>query len=510
MRDRDFIKAQNSQTALDFTTWAAVAYIMFPVLIFLISWTKLFIGLPLTAAGLWILIGSFPRERWSRHRFRYHLKNAAVPAAFATIWVTTMGLWGIGFGRADDWQVLRDDLLSTLFNHSWPVTHVFEGSTELFVMRHYLAYYLPGPTFAKIFGLGQDSVLFFTGLWTWLGVMIVFFLLISYLGKTAKFRFVAILAFIGFSGLDIIGSRIKGILGLRLSTILGGGHIEWWAKEFQFSSNTTLLHWVPQHALPGWIGALAIFRMRRNKTLLLIAPLILSSTLLWSPFVFIGLCLVFLIHITRLNVDGFSIVTTKRSIFAWLFSGGLVTLLALYLVAGTSQIPKIFIFSRLAYEKMEYTLNGGFFATLQNLALFLLIEIGPYAVLVFLIHKRRRTEVILMGMLLSIIPLYIVGDYNDFAMRASVPALTILSLLAIEALLEAFKDRRQRLLGAILVLTFLIGAITPTVEFVTRSTTRYTNLSKPCIDTGCQSILTSTRLRAYSWTSEFPLIFRSP
>ena len=380
---RHFVKVRSTQDAIDFTAWVAIAYIMLPVLIFLLSWTKLLIGLPLTAAGLWILIESFPRETWPRHSFIYHLKTTSVPAVFAMIWVATMGLWGVGFGRNSDWAVYRDDLLSTLFNRSWPVTHVFEGSTDLFAMRHYLAYYLPGPAIAKIFGLGQDSVLFLTGLWTWLGVMIVFSLVTSYLVKTTKLRWVVILAFIGFSGLDVIGSRIKGLVGLTPRTILEAGHIEWWATGFQYSSNTTLLHWAPQHALPGWIGALVIIRMRRSETLLRIAPLLISSTLFWSPFAFIGLCLVFLVQLVRHKADGFSIVTVKRSVPALLVSGTLVALFASYLVSGTSQIPKIFLFSKLSYEKMGYTLENGFFLTLQNLLLFLLIEIGPYVVLVF-------------------------------------------------------------------------------------------------------------------------------
>ena len=510
MRVRDSLKAYRSHDALDLSTWIAVAYIMVPVLLFLLTWTKLLIGLPLTAAGLWILIESFPRGTWSRHSFRHRVKNAATPAVFATIWVATTGLWGMGFGRSDDWAQYRDDLLSTLFAHSWPITHVFEGSPDLFVMRHYLAYYLPGPAVAKILGLGQGSVLFFTGLWTWLGVMIVFSLLIKHLATTAKFVWVALLAFIGFSGLDIIGSRIRGRVGLRPATILDGGHIEWWAQAFQYSSNTTLLHWVPQHALSGWIGALVIIRVRRSNSLLRIAPLLISSTLLWSPFVFFGLCLVFLIHIVRYKADEFSIVTAKSVIPALLFSGVLATLLASYLVSGTSGIPKMFLFSRLSYEKMGYPLEGGLNLTLRNLVLFLLIEVGPYVVFVFLILKHRRTDAMLIGALLTIIPLYIVGHYNDFAMRASVPVLTLLALFAIEALLVTLKERRYRLLGVFLILTFMIGAITPAIEFVTRAKTQPANLSKPCIDTECESQLTSTALRDYNWTTKHPFILRSP
>ena len=62
-----------------------------------------------------------------------------------------------------------------------------------------------------------------------------------------------------FSGLDIIGSLLDD--GPRFRTDWNiTTHLEWWAGKYQYSSMTTQLFWVPNHALGGWLIIGLLFR----------------------------------------------------------------------------------------------------------------------------------------------------------------------------------------------------------------------------------------------------------
>ena len=51
-----------------------------------------------------------------------------------------------------------------------------------------------------------------------------------------------------FGGLDVLAYVVS-----KTCRIPYTGHIEWWAKYIQYSSNSTLLYWVPQHAIAAWV-----------------------------------------------------------------------------------------------------------------------------------------------------------------------------------------------------------------------------------------------------------------
>ena len=102
----------------------------------------------------------------------------------------------------------------------------------------------------------------------------------------------------------------------------------------------------------------------------------------------------------------------------------------------------------------------------------------------------------------------VVGLYNDFAMRVSPALLLVIFVNACEALFTNFKRQSQRILRVALVGVLAIGTITPLFEFITRYQTPFTSLSTPCIDTGCDSDLTSNELRNYNWTEQSTIFIR--
>jgi hypothetical protein len=392
---------------------------------------------------------------------------------------------------------MRNDLLSTLTKHSWPVTHVFTDGSAVWSMRHYLGFYLPGPFAGKVAGNNLGVTLFATGVWMFLGVWIALLLVQKLFGAFGFRKYLALPLFIAFSGLDAIGSRIQGTLSLRPSNLINGGHIEWWADRYQFSSNTTLLHWVPQHALPSWIGALLVIHVVRSRQNLYLLPIISLSALLWSPFAAVGITLLALLLLFSAGETSAFLASIRKLpllIISILVIG--VPLIA-FLQSGTSDIPRSLLLS-----------NGSFTHNIKMLLRFISLEFGIVVALSAYLVRQRLRENMFISIGLLLVLMVVVGLYNDFAMRVSPALLLVIFVNACEALFTTSKRRSQRILRVALVGVLAIGTITPLFEFITRYQTPFTSLSTPCIDTGCDSDLTSNELRNYNWTEQSTIFIR--
>jgi hypothetical protein len=93
-------------------------------------------------------------------------------------------------------------------------------------------------------------------------------------------------------------------------------------------------------------------------------------------------------------------------------------------------------------------------------------------------------------------------------MRVSPALLVVIFINACEALFTRPHRKSLRLSQVALAGVLTLGAITPLFEFVTRYQTPFTSLQSPCIDSGCESDLTSVGLRNYNWTEAPPLFLR--
>ena len=477
--------------------FVALLYLTFPLFLFFIGWCSWFIALPVIGLLLYLLANTQKRIGQSSIDEKFEIVPVVVTGIFSLIWVATTGVWNLGFGRTQDWDVMRNDLLSTLTKHSWPVTHVFTDGSAVWSMRHYLGFYLPGPLAGKVAGNNLGVTLFTTGVWMFLGVWIALMLVQKLFGAFGFRKYLALPLFIAFSGLDAIGSRIQGTLSLRPSNLIHGGHIEWWAEKYQFSSNTTLLHWVPQHALPSWIGALLVIHIVRSRQNLYLLPIISLSALLWSPFAAVGITLMALLLLFSAGETSMFFASIRKLplLIISLFVIG-VPMLA-FLQSGTSDIPRSLLLS-----------SGSFTHNAKMLFQFISLEFGIVAALSAYIVRQRLRENMFISIGLLLVLMIVVGLYNDFAMRVSPALLVVIFINACEALLIRPHRKSLRLMQLALAGVFVIGAITPLFEFVTRRQTPYTSLRSPCIDSGCESDLTSVGLRNYNWTEQPPFFLR--
>ena len=490
----------------DSLVWIGMLYLTIPLVLFFSLWTILPIALMSTVLLVFVFAITFPQFNVRKRLSGLNRNELIVSTLAAGLWTYSSGVWTGPFGRAGDWWDARDDILSTLTSHAWPVTHLFQSNDQPETIRHYLSFYLPGSAVGKVFGGNLSFTLFATGLWMTFGVGLVFYMVLRYMRFLGKRRYLVIPVFIFFSGLDIIGGRISGIVGLRPQNILNGGHIEWWVPEFQYSSFTTALHWVPHHAISGWLGTMIVLRIFEQKKHYSFLPLLVAAMFLWSTFTAVGVALVIAIQaIQHLRLK--EILAEVRLILpSIILSAIAVLLLSMYLLAGTSDIAKFPIFSQSAYNAFGF---DGPSQILQDYLLFIGLEVGLYLVLLFLILPKHRRGLTIVALLLCLIPLYRVSIYNDWAMRTSIPPLLLLMLLIARGLLQPSNSRNSVFLRLCLAVVFLLGSATPLYEFFARYHSDYRPLEAPCVDSGCESQVAGYENRNLFWSNDIPFFLKT-
>lgn len=303
-----------------------------------------------------------------------------------------------------DWQV-RFAVLRDLQSNPWPF--VYPGADGGLLLRAPIAMFLlpavigkaAGPAAADIALLVQNALL--------IGTMLA---LGSMLFDGRRARWIALALFLVFSGLDAIGRLlVHGSLS---------DHLEHWAY-LQFSSTITLLFWVPQHALAGWVGALGFLLWRSGRIALAPWLTLMPLAALWSPLGLAG-------GLPFVALAGLRSLLSRSLRPADILLPALATLLSipslLYLSAGAGDGVGLHI---VPLPPAQW-------------GLFELLEVGIYALpLLFAAPAGRfgRDSLLLAILCLLAAPFIQVGWSIDFMMRASICALAILAVLTAEALL---------------------------------------------------------------------------
>ncbi len=421
----------------DFLTGLAMLYLALPLFMFFLGWYKWPLGLLLggvTALGLarpLAVIFSIPNQAR-----RFAPRIFLIIGLVAICW-SALGGAGHFFFANFDWDI-RDAVLRDLVVSPWPPGYGQSGHGDM-ILRAPVAYYLP----AAVFGWGLGLQFADLALWFWTALGTGLFLALLPLPPTLSFRFFASLSLvILFSGMDMLGW-----LTVRQSPPALGEHIEWWALFFQYSSNTTQLFWVPNHALPAWITIAIFFRHWKHPEFYNFVPITLALLPLWSPFAALG-------------ISPFSL--------AWLFSyhrhikwypsvwGPAIGLLAFTVPYLTLDLSSVATHAPAAFD------DFGPYVFIRLAFVFILYEF--LLLWSMLLHKRDRLLLAVTGTVLILLPLFYLGPSNDLVMRASIPALMMLCILTLQAVGNSSGVSSGRRLRIILVL--VLGAVTPLQEFI--------------------------------------------
>lgn len=424
------------------TDWidrAIAVYLLSPTLLFCLWYT------PFVALGLIILTGyglyaSLTRERSRQSSFSARFLVGIL--VLSIVWITIAGVGHVFYANAD-W-LIRDAVLHDLTVAGWPPTYVNEVGEPL-ILRAPVGYYLPAASIGRVVGLAAAHI----GLHAW--TTVGWGLLLA--GACRMFenrgqRVLCILVLMFFGGMDLLGYIwATGILPSP------GEHIEWWMGNVQYSSNTSLMFWVPNHALPAWLGTVLILRHWRTPELARITPLLATAIPLWSPLAAIGLFPFFLF--------GLAWRRDWRTLFSpssCLPFAPVAVVTAIYLGMDATEVPHGFLaplYPSLAEFAYRYVL-------------FCMLEFGLLA----LVLKRLitlDTPMWIAVVVLCLLPFYFYGPGNDLAMRASIPSLMVLALACVKALTQHERGVWRAALSVILGIGALGAAQEPIRSFVRTS-----------------------------------------
>jgi hypothetical protein len=346
-----------------------------------------------------------------------------------------LGGEGRFFYANTDWQV-RNAVLGDLARFSWPFA--YDQPLGAKILRAPLGMYLlpaligkwAGSYAAEVALLAQNTVM-----------LALILALGSGLFPERRQRAIALGVFVGFSGMDVFGQiLIRHPLSL---------HLEQWSN-LQYSSHATQAFWVPQHAMTGWLFAMLYLLWLRKRAPAIALFAVMPLLALLSPLALMG-CVPLAAHVflsTAIRRD------LTPGMILWPALAGAICLPGLlYLTANSGAVGA-----------------GGASLNWWVYGIFLTLEVGGYFYALRLTRRQLRfggTATMLVVAMLAIIPLGRVGDSSDFIMRASIPALAILSVMMAAILAEdGPQDDRaaQRKARWLILVVLAVGLITPLGE----------------------------------------------
>lgn len=419
-----------ASNGMDWIDRAICAYLILPVLLFCLWFIT-----PL-AAVLLALVGY--------GAYRGLRGDTPQPAGLSAGWLLSIfGLsfvWtaiaGVGhfFYSNADW-IVRDAVLHDLSLSGWPPLYVWQDAA--FVLRAPVGYFLPAAAIGQL--SSPQTANFALYFWTVLGWGLMLAAACRMFDTRAQ-RLLCLLVMAWFGGMDLLGFWWSA-----RSLPAVGEHIEWWMPYIQYSSNTTLLSWVPNHALPSWLGMLMLLRHWQQPTLARITPLLATAIPLWSPLAAIGLFPFFLWGLAWRR--DFKILFSPHSCLTFV---PMALLIATYLGMDTTSV-------RHGWQISNFSSTTAF---IYCMVLFCLLEFGILVLILARLTQFNAPMRIAVAVL-CLLPLYFYGPGNDLAMRASIPALTVLALATVRPLANSGQGLWRVMLGLVLAIGALGAAQEP-------------------------------------------------
>ncbi len=434
------------------TSWAnlfiafGVLYLLLPNLLFLVTWIKPLIGFPVAALCVFGYVRLL-RSLGSRD-VRWHFSGKTIGAVLflAFLWTFLSGAGGFVPQSSD---YLKHNLIyHDLLDWKWPVGYGAESSEGKFLC-YALGYYLVPAEFGRCFGESWVNPISFL----WLGAgMFLFFLWLAAFDPNRPVSTVLIFlcsAGILFAWLFLKHDTLLHVGGLRVA----GPGLDSLLRKMGIANNNydtfTRLHYQPQHAIVGWLGAALLYELTWVRKSGPAALFVWATTLLWSPFTSAALLMIPLVSLKRMRAVAYLEWTNV------ICGGVLFALVASYFGA---------------HEHLEGAGAIWSFSPdrrwLAFYPLFVATQVFPLVACVYLIDRQYqvlkgwRTLFYGMALFLVLLPLYKVGFHGDLRMQASGPPMVFIGL-GVAACLGSSCFSFRRPIFLVLTVIFALGAIYP-------------------------------------------------
>ena len=455
-------KAEKLAVSIPFP-WIAGAglfYLLFPICIFFASWTRWYIGFP---AAMLLMIGFVSLMKNTYHEDRERIEipvlHFCIIALLLLVWVWTRGIGNFFVSDYDHpWRiaVFRD-----LIDYPWPVVYPESGNA----LVYYLFYWLAPALCGKLFGWTAGNIALL--LWTYIGVLLTFFLLLHVCQCRTKGEIwtAAILLF-GWSGLNTIGGALSQILNINefqffvldcqenWLTSLNNGY----SFNFLYRTNSGALIQIYNQTTPLWIATLLTFENRKRPHTFAFIGLCLLP---FAPLPFLGLVIIMIVFFgmrLREAVRSRSVAALLKEVFS-----------VPNLTAAICITPVIGMFFAC---NISVSGEGGGIMLLPlelfdrirviGITLFWILEFGVIAALIFPKYKRSYLFYTLIASLV-LIPFVEFGKRGgrDFCMNASLPALFLLMVLTIRYLNERVISKELTLRNTAVLVVLTLSMLSP-------------------------------------------------
>ena len=420
------------------------AYLTIPIVIFLTGYLKPWIGIP--AALLMMVCTVFscrdfckgPEKKLSDQSssftgMKMPLKYLIILAVISLVTVFVSGVGEYIYSMVD--HVFRRAIFNDLINYKWPVIYDYKtqinprvisvlGKTEgTTALVYYTTFWMPSALVGKLFGTAAGNV--FLLIWTSLGVWL------TLVGTTLFIRRISWavpIIFITFSGLDALPNLVY-----ELTEYDGYMAVEHWLPTFAYMSNFTQLSNVFNQCVPIWVVTVMLMLSSNVRS----AGYIGSLSFAYSPWASIGMIPMALALAFRKELQ-----PEKRSnvILQILNPFGIISCAVMLGIYG----PYYMVSTSASDESgFSWTFCRNFGEFLLFWLLLMIIEVVPF---VLVLWKKQKKEPLFIASVitLALIPVYRISYFNDFSMRASLPALFIISVMFTELFAVMFAEEKQR------------------------------------------------------------------
>ena len=432
----------------DIVNKIAYMYMTIPIIIFVLFWLEWYIVLPMIILLLFCVYKIWKHEEtenFSNEVFK-EKKKCIIILLILFFWVAISGIGKLAYQNED--HIWRNTMFESLCQYRWPVVRdiLQDGVWVERGFSYYIGFWLPAAAVGKVFGV--EVGYFVQVIWALIGVFLLYYKICELFKKVLIWP---LFIFIFFSGMDILGCYLFGMDIFEFSSTL---HLEVWCSQLQYSSFTTQLFWVFNQAIPAWLATMMILSTKNNKNIVFIY----ATTLLHCTLPAIGMLPILFCKILKtkygknkqFHIEWWKCLCRDVVTFENI-TGILIVILSMLYLARDASIEKFTLFS---FQ------NGGWLLYI----LFLLMEIGGLAIVSYWANKTNMWYYVCLVWLI-ICPLPQVYGENNFCMRACIPALLILYLCVIKAILY-YKRNSMKIHLASLTIVLLIGAVTPVHEIL--------------------------------------------
>lgn len=428
----------------------ALGYLFIPIFVFMLSWIKLWISIPLVALILIVLCKTLFDKKSAENDLGIRITPQLIiysVICFVLVLLLSYFIGEGGFTPQPFDSIKHNYILKDLIDNSWPVRYELQG--EKGVLCYYIAGYLMPALFGKLTS-SFDSASAFSAVWHSIGMFIAILVLYKSLGAKKKpayllLIFLVIMLFAPFNAL--MQFLYMFIYPDRTVTAL---HFQWISEDIyvQLSSNLTSLRYVFPQFVPSLIVIALLFRYRKRYDMwaLLVSPL-----LSFSVFAFVGTAgLMMLLFLFDMIKDK-NAKSSLRSIISLENISGVISavIFLLYLAGNIMQTKPSG--AEISLKLVDYS----------ELPLVLLLHEIAWGLWLIFLFKTNKKEPLLwaVSICLFIFPFLEFGHYNDLCIRGSMPALISMCYLLAKELTARFSSDKKRLIpiAAIFIALLLSG-----------------------------------------------------